>query len=913
MVTPARRQYLDIKARFPDAILLYQVGDFYETFDEDARVAASELQIVLTSRAYGPDERVPLAGVPVHAMQGYAARLVERGYKVAICEQTSPAGRGLVRREVTRILTPGTVADPAMAPSRRDNYLAAVSIVTQRLRREERRSVGMAYVEVSSGSFACTQWDASTQSGSLIAELERLQPAEILLADGATVPWMDAESRAGDEDAHIRWPSQLPAPTTTPAGYFDAEEAHARLCRQLSVPTLEAFGCEGATAATSAAGALVAYLQRMNPPLLRSVRSLRTYDTGGNVQIDGRTWRALEVVEPTRTGFARGGRSRPGLTLLGTLDSTRTSMGARALRRQVLQPIRDRGELEARLDAVEELVRDTALRQRIDGALRGVGDGERLVARIAHGTATPRELLALAALLARLPELRAAMERVRATRLRELLLGLDGCDEARATIDAAIDDGVSGSNGKLRAGFDAALDELVRSSAEARGWIAALEPRERERTGIKSLKVGYNRIFGYYLEVSRANGSRVPDDYERRQTLTGGERYVTPELKEHEARVLHAEEQIEALEGEIYARLLDDLAGYQERLLATSAAVAQVDVLLSLAEVAVRRGYARPELTEGTEFDVRGGRHPMLEGALDGHEFIPNDVFFDSSADGGELGEQGVRVLLLTGPNMAGKSTYLRQVALIALLAHVGSFVPAEFARIGIVDRIFTRVGAEDDLAAGLSTFMLEMLETAFILRHATERSLVALDEVGRGTSTRDGLAIARAVIEYLHDQVRARTLFATHFHELAALAETLPRLRLYRMDVAERDGRTVFLHRVVAGASDESYGVHVARIAGIPSEVTRRADDLLAHPPQSLTAFAERAGAYDVTLREGDAPSGGLASGSDQSSLLSSGAEQVLFALAGVNIAATTPLEGLNVLFSLQQRAIAALQRRGG
>jgi DNA mismatch repair protein MutS len=580
-----------------------------------------------------------------------------------------------------------------------------------------------------------------------------------------------------------------------------------------------------------------------------------------------------------------------------------------------MQPIHDRHELEARLDAVAELDASPALRERVGAILQGMGDIERLTARIAHGTATPRELVALAAALARAPDLATALRSAQSARLSEARAALDSCEEVRERIESAVADGALAPGRILREGFNAELDELVRSSADAREWIAALEPRERERTGIKSLRVGYNKVFGYYLEISHANRGRVPPDYERRQTLTNGERYVTPELKQYEERVLHAEEQIAALESTLYAGLLDELARHQGGLRATAAAVARVDATLSLAEVAAARGYVRPKLTDTTELLITAGRHPMLEVALDGREFMPNDVRFDclaeeSSAESSGSDEGSTRVMLLTGPNMAGKSTYLRQVALITLLAHIGSFVPADAARIGLVDRIFTRVGAEDDLSAGLSTFMLEMVETAYILRHATARSLVALDEVGRGTSTRDGLAIARAVIEHLHDAVKARTLFATHYHELATLAESLPGMRVFRMDIAEREGQAIFLHRVVPGVCDASYGVQVARMAGVPPGVTRRADDLLTRVESERGLLAETRAEYNGLETTGDRQLGSR-DAADEQLRISHDVEQLLLALASINIASTTPLDGLNLLFSLQERAIDLLQQR--
>jgi len=890
MTTPARKQYLDIKAQHQDAILLYQVGDFFETFDEDATIAARELHIALTSRSYGPHEVVPLAGVPVHALETYAARLVARGYRVAVCEQVSPPGRGLVQREVTRILTPGTVTEPAMVPTGRDNYLAAVAH-SPASRRAQTPAVGLAYVEPSTGAFACAQWDGAGAEDALLAELDRIAPAEVLMADDS---WHD-----GTSDGHAHGEAALHLAdlhvTTCPQSYFDGEGARIRLCRHFGVPTLAAFGCEDAPLAAAAAGALLAYLQRMNPALVKSLADLRRYDTGDTVRLDGRTWRALEVVEPHRPPGERRGPQRTA-TLLDVLDCTQTAMGARLLRRTLLQPLRDRAELQRRLDAVDELHRSPDVRERLAAVFRGMGDLGRLAGRLVQGTATTRELLALAAALARVPDAVQILTSADSAPLRELRAALDPCADVRAAIESAVADPAHSPGRLLRDDYDAELDELVRSSAEARAWIAALEPRERERTGIKSLKVGYNKVFGYYIEVSHANRARVPDDYQRRQTLTNGERYVTEDLKRFESLVLHAEEQIEALERRLYIRLLDDLARHGPRLQRTAAALAQLDVWLALAETAMRYGYVRPELCDTTELDIRGGRHPIVERRLDGAQFTANGLSFAGTEADGAEGE-GMRVMLLTGPNMAGKSTFLRQVALIVLLAQIGSFVPADSARIGLVDRIFTRVGAEDDLAAGLSTFMLEMVETAYILRHATERSLIVLDEVGRGTSTRDGLAIARAVLEHIHDRVGARTLFATHFHELAALAEDLPHVAVYRMDVAERDGEAVFLHRVVPGASDESYGVQVARMAGVPASVTERARDLLATALVPAARIRETQATYDARpvapARHDD--------------------REFACALAGLDIASTTPIEALNILYALHQRAVSLLAMGGG
>ena len=902
MTSPARRQYLDIKALHQDALLAYQVGDFYEFFDADAQTVARELQIVLTARSYGPGEAVPLAGVPIHALETYLARLVARGYKVAVCDQVSPPGRGLVKREVTRILTPGTVVEPNMVPVRRDNYLVALAFGA-------RGGAGLAVVEASTGAFSCVEWEASRLPAALRSELERLAPAEVLLAERAHA---HPEHLLDDSDWLAHW-------TLTPCSdsWFEADGARRRMCRHFGAATLVAYGCEHLPLAASAAGAILAYLERMNPTLLPLLTDLTTYDTAGFVEIDGRTWRALEVIEPARAamwspspsggGSRGGGRERP-TTLLATLDATRTAMGARLLRRSLLQPLRDRAALEERLDAVAELHATTALRQQLATALDGLGDLERLIARIVHGSAVPREVFGLESALARVPIVAAALSNTTASALRRLRDDLDACPRARELIVRALAEPGAGTGCLIRAGYNAELDTLAHSAAEARQWIAMLEADERERTGIKSLKVGYNKVFGYYIEVTTPNLSRVPADYQRRQTISTGERYVTSDLKAHEAQVLHASEQIEALERTLYAEVLRSLAVSATPMRRTAAALAQVDVWLALAEVALARNYVRPELADDACLEIVGGRHPVVESATEDGSFIANDTQLRAH-DGvaGESASDGAptmpTIMLLTGPNMAGKSTYLRQVALITLLAQIGSFVPAEAARIGLVDRIFTRVGAEDDLARGLSTFMLEMVETAYILRHATARSLVVLDEVGRGTSTADGLSIARAVVEYLYDHVGARTLFATHYHELADLAESLPRVGVFRMAVAEREDGAIFLHRVVEGASTESYGVQVARMAGLPAPVTERASALLRQHASGQRKVAEAPAAYVASTADVVG---------EGSQTMRREERELALDLAAANIAAMTPIEAINALFALQQRALALLRAAG-
>jgi DNA mismatch repair protein MutS len=903
MSTPARRQYLEIKARHQDAILFYQVGDFYETFDDDARIASRELQIVLTGRSYGPTEHVPLAGVPLHALDTYAAKLVARGYTVAICEQVSPPGHGLVKREVTRVLTPGTVAEPAMLVATRDTYLVACTF--KHVRSGELTGVGLASIDASTGAFACTQWEGSTSADDARAELSRLAPSEVLIAErlrsvlaspASAQPWLSAHTTV----------------TAYPSHHFDAERARDRLCRHFGTQALEAFGCADRPLATGAAGAILDYVEHVNPTLLRLISGLRSYDTRGFVQIDGATLRTLEVVEPLRGGTS-GERSAHTATLLSMLDATRTAMGARLLRRTLLHPLSDRLAIEERLDAVDELYGSPSLRQRLSGALDGLHDLERLVGRVAAGTATAREVYALHDGLAHVPAVIALVRTCEAAGLARLCASLDPCETAQSLIERAVLDPTAEESGLIRPGFDGQLDEMVASSAGARRWIATLETTERQRTGIKSLKVGYNQVFGYYIEVTRPNLGLVPADYQRRQTLSHAERFVTPELKEHEALLLHVQERIADRERALFADVLATLARDRVRLRATAEALAEADVLLALATIAVARGYVRPQLTDSAELDIVAGRHPTVEAAV-ADAFIANDTHMGTL----EAEQADTRLLLLTGPNMAGKSTYLRQVAAIVLLAQAGSFVPAACARIGIVDRIFSRVGADDDLARGMSTFMLEMVETAYILRHATPRSLVILDEVGRGTSTRDGLAIARAVVEHLHTATRARTLFATHFHELASLADALPSLRVYQMEVTEQDGEAVFLHRVVPGASGHSYGVQVARMAGVPGSVTLRAAQLLADDSVHLQGRIADGSARYVPVSagaDGRPPEiqQRMPAASVRDVQVESAQREVALALASLNIAAMTPLEALNVLFSLQQRALAAVAAGGG
>jgi len=892
-----------MKSQYPDYILLYQVGDFYETFDEDAYIASRELQIVLTARSYGDEKRVPLAGIPIHALDNYVGKLIRRGYKVAICDQVGEVGKGHqpVERAVTRILTAGTLSEPNLLPIRQNNYLAAIA--------PARTQTALATVDVSTGEFSVTWFTADELPAALEAELQRLVPSECLLVEG------------NRQDAY-HFPSETMTITNCPSYFFEIETARARLCRLFHVQSLDAFGCSQVPQAIAAAGAIVAYLEKMNGKLLSLLTGLRTYRTTSYMVLDAHTQRNLDLLQGARSGSAQG-------SLLGVMDRTITPMGARQLRRAITQPLLDLGELEARLQSVEELYESPAIRSRFTICLQRLGDLERIAGRMRQGTAVPREMLALREYLLVIPQLYELLRGCDSSLLLELADQLDACPQVTDLIDRALtrvdEEDAQEVDGRLiRAGFRAELDELIASIRDSRRWIVSLEARERERTGIaKSLRVGFNKVFGYYIEVSNSKLNQVPADYIRKQTITSAERYITPELKEHEARILSAEERIEEMERSIYTDVLRQLSVFYSQLIATATAIAQVDVLLSFAEVAAHQGYTRPVLQQESSMEISGGRHPVVEYTLDGDVFIPNDTRLEADA------ELGARILLLTGPNMAGKSTYLRQVALITLLAQIGSFVPARSARIGLVDRIFTRVGAEDDIASGKSTFMVEMEETATILYHATGHSLIILDEIGRGTSTYDGLAIARAVVEHLHNVTAARTLFATHYHELASMAEELPRLRVYTMAISEdEEGEIVFLHRVTPGSIGRSYGVHVAKLAGMPMSIVRRAEEVLKQleatkDGTAITAIIASNGYNTIHYRHNGslvadgndpyeiganfiAPAGDYEWQSEEARLAAQRLEQAKVTpseLDQIDVCAITPLDALNLLFVMQRK----------
>jgi DNA mismatch repair protein MutS len=870
MVTPARRQYLEMKAQHPDAILWFRMGDFYEMFDEDAKVAAQALHITLTGRPFGKDGRVPMAGVPYHAAHSYLARLLRQGFRVAICEQTSEAGRGLVDRAVVRVVTPGTVAEPGMLPAKENSYLAALC--------PGPAGYGLAYVDVTTGEFAVTEFADADPALCRVAvenDLLRIGPRECL------VP----KQESPDDPAPFPHGAPQHPGHTTPydARYFGLETATDALRGHFGVVSLEAFGCAKSPLAIRAAGAILAYLGETNAMLLPLLTGLRTYQDGGTMHLDAATRRNLELHWTGRTQTAAH-------SLLGTLDGTKTAMGGRLLRRMLAQPLTERAAIEERLDTVEAFVTRTTLRMQTLALLAGIGDMERLTARARQEAATPRELLALSDALRTVPTLVTLLHGAESSALDALAARLDPCTQVADLISRAIlvPEGKEQTR-RIQPGYADDFDGLVHTATHAKETIAAMEAAERERTGIRSLKIKYNSVFGYGIEVSRPNLPNVPDDYRRTQTLTHAERFVTPALKEWEAAILHAEERIATREEELYRGVLREIGAAAPVLLGTARTVAHVDVFCALADRAVQHRYVRPTLTDDTTLRIVAGRHPVVEASLAnaGETFIPNETTLDT---------EGHQLLLLTGPNMAGKSTYLRQVALIVLMAQVGSFVPAESARIGLVDRIFTRIGAQDDLAAGASTFLVEMMETAAILRHATPRSLIVLDEVGRGTGTDDGVAIARAVVEDLVHRVHARTLFATHYHTLAEESGALPGVQVASAAVAEEDGDVTFLHRITPGAMGKSYGIHVARLAGLPPHVLERARELLNYRDMENTERVQRK-KKDET---GSRPEIGVVvqhpSLSTQSALLAD--------LARFDLARMTPLEAIAVLDRLQSRA---------
>ncbi len=878
-VVPLRRQYLQIKARYPETILFFRLGDFYETFDEDAETAARVLDIVLTGREMGKNFRVPMAGIPHHAADGYIARLIGAGHKVAVCEQVGEVtkGKGLVERDVTRVITPGTVDDPAMLDARSNNFIVAMAIDSHR--------AGVAYADITTGEFRVTELAGGDSTEVILAvgrELLRLDAAEVVVSADVvnTLPlpqssWVPANTSVSRSEAW-RW---------------QPNRASDSLLRHFDVESLDGFGLTGKQQAIRAAGGLLQYLEDTQLSGLKQIDSLSTYSISTFMTLDAQTRRNLELSESSR------GDKR--FSLSSVLNQTRTPMGARLLNRWIGQPLLDIDALNARLDAVEWFVASTGRRSKVRDALKAVGDLERLTNRVVTGNASPRDLGNMRESLRRVPG------------IDGITMGLPGgeafpdCGDVHTLLDDALVDEPPATLGKgvvFQPGHASELDAHQARAREAREWIANLERSERERTGIRTLKVGYNRVFGYYLEITAAalaaaerdrlargeDANALPNDYIPKQSLANATRYFTPQLKEYETVVLTAEETLSSLEADIFRRLVLTVADFAAQLRQLAEAIAFVDTTSALADVAIERNYVRPALDDSGRIEIVAGRHPVLESILPTGEYVPNGATLDTDND---------QVVVLTGPNMAGKSSWLRQVALITLMAQIGSYVPAEHASIGIVDRIFTRIGAQDDIATGQSTFMVEMLETANILHHATRRSLIVLDEIGRGTSTYDGLAIARAIIEYIHNSTHlgCKTLFATHYHELTELAGLLPRVKTYRMDVLDDGEQVVFLRQVVPGGADRSYGIHVAQLAGIPRGIIRRAEEILADLEREHPANGQD---HRRTAMKRPAPSnlnGLQLTFFDQPN-------PALDRLGQLEIESMSPLEALNALFELKR-----------
>jgi DNA mismatch repair protein MutS len=865
-MTPMMRQYLEIKAQYPDAILFFRLGDFYEMFMDDAVTASRVLDITLTSRNKGAAEEVPLCGIPHHSCQPYIARLVEAGYKVAICEQTEDPkkAKGIVKRDVVRVITPGLVIDTDTLTPKENNYLAAVAEAAD-------GCCGVAVLDITTGEFRVTEVD---DRAAVRSEIASVGPREILLSDED-----ETLSRRLLEGLSGEW-----VVNALPEWAFALDQASEALKTFYGCLTLDGFGCADKPAAIQAAGAILYYVEQTQKGAAGHIRPLVTCHSRDYMVLDGNTRRNLELVATLRDGKRRG-------SLLGVLDRTVTAMGGRKLRQWIQQPLVDLERIRRRHEAVEELVSQSLLRADLREALDGVYDLERLNSRVAMGNANAKDLVALKKSLDQVPEVQVRLADLQSPLLTDLAGDIDPLSELRQLIGEGIVEDppfVLREGGLIRDGYHAGLDELRDIRRNGKDWIARLEAEERTRTGIGSLKVRFNKVFGYYIEVTRTHLGKVPDNYQRKQTLANSERFFTPELKEYEEKVLGAEEKLVELEFSLFQDIRAQVAEQGRRIQQTASALAEVDVLLALAELAHSRDYVRPHMDDSDVLIVRDGRHPVIEAMNLGENFVPNDVVMDCREN---------QILVITGPNMAGKSTYMRQVALIALMAHMGSLVPAREAHIGLIDRIFTRVGASDNLAQGQSTFMVEMTETAHILNHATARSLLVLDEIGRGTSTFDGISIAWAVAEFLHDHapVAARTLFATHYHELTDLAVTRERVKNLNIAVREWNEQIIFLRKIVKGPASHSYGIQVARLAGLPTNVIERAREILSNlesgefQSEGQPRLARRA-------------SGDPVPASEQMSLFDTGPDLVRQKLADIDISVISPLEGLNLLHELQK-----------
>jgi len=793
MATPARQQYLDIKSNHPNDILLFRMGDFYETFDDDAKIVAKDLEIALTSREMGKGEKIPLAGIPYHSLDGYLSKLISKGHRIAICEQTSDPSesRGIVDREVVRIVTPGTVVEDQLLERNINNYLVSVVIKDQ--------YAGISYVDITTTEFMTTELPTSE----LAAEINRVNPTELIISEPLPKNLSDRI------DTYV---------TLLDEGFFSRSNSRKIIEQNFKVSSLRPFGCEELPLAIQAAAQIIEYLKKHQFPALTSIPNLKTYSTKPFMTLDQQTSRNLEI-------FSTGRNDSQESSLFSILDKTETPMGGRLLRKWLGQPLLDLKLLENRQKAVEWFIRKPVRHGKISAILKNISDIERLTTKIKMKTAGPRDLVGLGNSLEMVPNL---VDLASQGTDSDDIAWVSGEFSDNTEIYELIKNSIEletpplvGEGKTIKPGFSETLDSLKQESAKAKMNMASIESREKEKTGIKSLKIGYNRVFGYYIEVSKSYIEQVPSEYIRRQTLVGGERYVTSEIKEYESIILSTDSKIEELEKKLFDQICLDISSHIESLLRTSYAVSLMDVFYSLAKVATERNYIKPNLNSGDKIDIKSGRHPVIEQIVGPGEFVPNDAILSNTKD---------QILLITGPNMSGKSTYLRQVGILTLLAQVGSFIPAESATIGIVDRIFTRVGLQDDLTKGQSTFMVEMLETAYILNQATSKSLIILDEIGRGTSTYDGLAIAQSVAEFIHEEnsLGCKTLFATHYHEMTELSNYLKKITNLHVSISDVDGEVTFLRQLIPGRADKSYGIHVAKLAGLSPRIVSRAWEIL-------------------------------------------------------------------------------------
>ncbi len=864
--TPVMRQYLEIKANYQDAILFFRLGDFYEMFMEDAVVASRVLGITLTSRNKGVEDSIPLCGIPYHSSQGYIAKLISAGHKVAICEQVEDpkTTKGIVKREVVRVVTPGLVTDTDTLEPKENNYLLAIVAADN--------CYGIAHIDITTGEFRVAQLETLAQ---IESELGSLRPREVLFCDCEA---------SRELKAQIGHPLDEVMCNFLPDWVCEVDYATEQLCSFFGVSGLQSFGCADLIAAQQAASAVLYYLQQTQKEELRHIRPLQTYHTQNFMILDDSTRRNLELTATLHDGKKRG-------SLLGVLDRTVTAMGGRTLRQWIHYPLVDQDLIQQRQNAVAELVDDSLQRIELIEVLDGVYDLERLNSKIAMASANAKDLSALRVSLEKLPQIDDLLSPLQSDYLINLRRQIDLLPELVSLLDRAIVDDppfVLRDGGIIKEGYNDELDELRTISRDGKGWIAALEIEERERTGIPSLKVKYNKVFGYFIEVTHRNLDRVPEDYHRKQTLTNAERFITPKLKEYEAKVLGAEERMVELEYNLFQQVRLQATAEGNRVQQTADALARLDTLLALADLAHERNYVRPQIDDSGIINIAAGRHPVVEGMPLKEAFVPNDVQLDNAKN---------QLLIITGPNMAGKSTFMRQVALITLMAQIGSFVPAEVARIGVVDRIFTRVGASDNLAKGESTFMVEMNETANILRHATSRSLIILDEIGRGTSTFDGVSIAWSVAEYLHDNpaVAAKTLFATHYHELTDLPLTRERIKNYNIAVKEWNDQIIFLRKIVSGSASRSYGIQVGRLAGLPEEVITRAKEILHNLESGEFVRTGEPRLGESKNKEKKTPDAQL-------SLFAAGDGDIRSRLEAVDVATTTPIEALTLLDELKK-----------